>query len=186
MKDEGKTSAKQLAYIKEWGEKNREKTRKYKLEWSRRNTERHRGMRRKWKQENQQRVRDVRNATRRKKYGENALFRFECAMRTSIVQRLKRQNSKKQSRFTALCGATVEVIRMHLESRFTDGMTWDNYGLKGWHIDHIKPVSCFDLADPEQQKACFHYTNLQPLWWYDNRDKADRLDWVKPPSINVQ
>jgi hypothetical protein len=53
-------------------------------------------------------------------------------------------------------------------------MSWNNYGIKGWHIDHIKPCSSFDLSDLEQQKKCFHYTNLQPLWWYDNLIKSDK------------
>jgi hypothetical protein len=47
-------------------------------------------------------------------------------------------------------------------------MSWDNWSLKGWHIDHIRPISSFDLSDPAQQKECFHYSNLQPLWAIDN------------------
>ena len=42
-------------------------------------------------------------------------------------------------------------------------MSWDNHSFKGWHIDHIKPIASFDLSDPEQLKACCHYTNMQPL-----------------------
>ena len=49
-------------------------------------------------------------------------------------------------------------------------MTWDNYGK--WHVDHIIPVSRFDLTDPEQQKICFHFTNLQPLWGGENIGKS--------------
>lgn len=53
-------------------------------------------------------------------------------------------------------------------------MTWENYG--EWHIDHIKPCASFDLNDPEQQKLCFHYTNLQPMWAKENQKKADKLE----------
>jgi len=53
-------------------------------------------------------------------------------------------------------------------------MTWSNYG-KGWHIDHIKPCASFDLSNPEQQKICFHYTNLQPLWAIDNIKKGAKF-----------
>ena len=56
-------------------------------------------------------------------------------------------------------------------------MTWNNYGK--WHVDHIKPLSKFDLTvASEQFKAC-HYSNLQPLWAEENIEKKDRLDWKK-------
>lgn len=63
-----------------------------------------------------------------------------------------------------LLGCTAQFLKEHLESKFTKGMTWKNRGIHGWHIDHIKPCSSFDLSNSEQQRACFHYTNLQPLW----------------------
>lgn len=71
-----------------------------------------------------------------------------------------------------LLGCSFETLRDYLETKFLPGMTWDNHGQFGWHIDHIKPCSAFDLTDPEQQKQCFHYTNLQPLWWRDNLSKG--------------
>ena len=74
-----------------------------------------------------------------------------------------------------LLGCTYEEARLHLESQFTDGMSWDNYGLHGWHIDHIIPCASFDLSDPDQQRQCFHYTNLQPLWAEDNLRKSDKI-----------
>lgn len=63
-----------------------------------------------------------------------------------------------------LLGCTIDFLKEYLELKFTKGMTWENRGISGWHVDHIKPCSSFDLSDPEQQKICFHYTNLQPLW----------------------
>ena len=53
-------------------------------------------------------------------------------------------------------------------------MNWDNYGV--WHLDHIIPCARFDLSDPEQQKICFHYTNLQPMWGEDNMRKGAKLN----------
>ena len=57
-------------------------------------------------------------------------------------------------------------------------MSWDNHGKgKGkWHIDHIRPCASFDLTDLEQQKECFNYSNLQPLWSEDNLIKGDRYN----------
>jgi hypothetical protein len=55
-------------------------------------------------------------------------------------------------------------------------MTWENHGK--WHIDHIKPCASFDLSIPEQQKLCFNFSNLQPLWQRDNLCKKDKQNWV--------
>jgi hypothetical protein len=84
---------------------------------------------------------------------------------------------KAQSTFD-LTGCTVPELRQHLQAQFTDGMNWSNYGRTGWHIDHIRPCASFDLADPKQQRQCFHYTNLQPLWAADNIRKGGK--WQKP------
>jgi len=61
---------------------------------------------------------------------------------------------------------SIEGIKINKENRKfkRKGMTWENRGKGGWHIDHVLPYASFDLSDPEQQKICFHYTNLQPLW----------------------
>lgn len=69
-----------------------------------------------------------------------------------------------------LLGCTLDELKVHLASQFTEGMSWNNYGL--WHIDHIRPCASFDLTQPDQQRVCFHYTNLQPLWAKDNSIKG--------------
>lgn len=71
-----------------------------------------------------------------------------------------------------LIGCTVNEFKIYIESKFQNDMSWENYGTKGWHIDHIIPCSSFDLTDPEQQKLCFHYSNQQPLWAKDNLKKG--------------
>ncbi len=63
-----------------------------------------------------------------------------------------------------LLGCDINFLKEYLESKFTKGMSWENYGQAGWHIDHIKPCASFNLSNLEEQKTCFHYTNLQPLW----------------------
>jgi len=74
-----------------------------------------------------------------------------------------------------LVGCTPKELAAHLESKFLPGMTWGNRTVNGWHIDHVIPVSKFDLSDPVQQEAAFHYTNLQPMWAKDNRAKSNRV-----------
>lgn len=74
-----------------------------------------------------------------------------------------------------LLGCSIADLCQHLEKQFREGMTWDNYCRFGWHVDHIKPCASFDLLDPAQQRACFHYTNLQPLWHWENAAKSDKI-----------
>jgi hypothetical protein len=75
-----------------------------------------------------------------------------------------------------LLGCSVNQLRKHLESKFKPSMTWENYGVNGWTVDHIRPCASFDLLNPEEQYKCFHYTNLQPLWAIENSIKGDNYD----------
>ena len=74
-------------------------------------------------------------------------------------------------------GLTTVQYREYIESLWTEGMSWDNYGFgEGkWCIDHIVPKSQFDLTDPELYRKCSYYTNTQPMWFVDNLAKGDRL-----------
>ena len=99
---------------------------------------------------------------------------IENTLRTRLHKSLKGKVTNTQ--VIELVGCTIQELWNHLESLFTEGMTRYNHGRKGWHIDHIKPCSMFDLNDIEQQKECFHYTNLQPLWAKDNLSKGKKTD----------
>ena len=98
-------------------------------------------------------------------------FKLLTILRTRIVDVL-RGHSKSDTTINIL-GCTIEELWIHLESKFTEGMTRENHGK--WHVDHIMPCASFDLTDPEQQAKCFHYTNLQPLWALDNLKKSNRV-----------
>jgi hypothetical protein len=74
-----------------------------------------------------------------------------------------------------LIGCDRETFLQYIEKQFVEGMTWENYGLKGWHIDHIIPLSSFDLTNEDEVKKACYYTNLQPLWWEDNLKKGNKL-----------
>ena len=71
-----------------------------------------------------------------------------------------------------IIGCTLMELKIYLENKFQKNMSWNNYGQFGWHIDHIEPCCNFDFSNIEQLKKCFHYTNLQPLWWMDNLKKG--------------
>lgn len=95
-------------------------------------------------------------------------------LRNRIYCALEAAGAKRDAASFELIGCTVTELRQHLEDQFTNGMDWDNYGRNGWHIDHIRPCASFDLSDPYQQRQCFHYSNLQPLWEADNIRKGGK------------
>ena len=97
-------------------------------------------------------------------------------LRSRVLSALQAQGCKRANNTMKLLGCSCSELKLHLESLWLPGMTWENRGYYGWHIDHIAPCASFDLSNPEQQKKCFHYTNLQPLWWIDNLKKNSRTD----------
>lgn len=90
-----------------------------------------------------------------------------------LRQRLRSVVDKKFDVTFELLGCSIDDFLQHLESQFTEGMSWGNQG--EWHIDHIKPCSSFDLSKEDEQRKCFHYTNLQPLWAIDNIKKGSKI-----------
>jgi hypothetical protein len=94
-------------------------------------------------------------------------------LRNRINLALRGKNKSEST--MRLLGCTIPELFAHLESQFSAGMSWDNHGKHGWHIDHIRPCASFDFSDPEQQQQCFHYSNLQPLWAGDNLSKGSAL-----------
>lgn len=71
-------------------------------------------------------------------------------------------------------GCSVEDFKAHIESKWTQGMSWDNYGRSGWHFDHVVPLCRFNLQDPIELKKACHYTNIQPMWASDNLAKRKK------------
>jgi hypothetical protein len=98
----------------------------------------------------------------KRKFDEN--FRIKETLRARIRDALTSQSTKKTYKTIEFLGCTIKEFRKWLKSQFKPGMTWENRGQYGWHVDHIIPCASFDLTDPKQQLQCFHYTNLQPLW----------------------
>ena len=108
-------------------------------------------------------------------YRKRYQVRLSVQLRNRIRRALKDSSNVKNERTEDLLGSTISDVRKYLEGLFVEGMTWENYGNKGWHVDHIIPCSFFDLSLPEEQKKCFHYTNLRPLWETDNLSKGSKV-----------
>jgi hypothetical protein len=118
-------------------------------------------------------IRKTENEYRKNRYQNDPSFRILISCRTRIRKALEGIGDKSAPT-QELIGCSTDDLKAHLESQFVEGMSWDNYG--EWHIDHIKPCASFDLTDPEEQKTCFHFENMQPLWAFDNLIKGDRYE----------
>ena len=98
-------------------------------------------------------------------------FRIKHNLRNRILKIFKNINRSKST--GKLVGCSIEFLKQYLEKQFKPGMSWSNYGK--WHVDHKIPCCTFNLSKPSEQKKCFHYTNLQPLWAEENLKKARKL-----------
>lgn len=101
-------------------------------------------------------------------------FNIRLRLRRRLNGALKRVGAIATAPTLELIGCTQTELIQHLEQQFSEGMSWDNYG--EWHVDHIRPCASFDLTDSAQQRKCFHFSNLQPLWAADNHSKGARWD----------
>jgi len=104
----------------------------------------------------------------RKRRREDVLFRISDNLRIRTFNYLKKLNISHRE----LLGCNLEELKNHLESKFTERMSFDNYG--EWEIDHIKPISKFNLDDEYEIRECFNYKNIQPLWKIDNIKKSNK------------
>jgi len=127
----------------------------------------------------------IKNKSKKAKYQvkrrkNNINARISHCLRQRIYKTLI--SNIKSNSTVKLLGCSIEFLKKYLESKFTEGMNWDNYGtgwngkgMKEWHIDHIIPCCQFILSKPSEQRKCFYYTNLQPLWAKENRQKCRKL-----------
>jgi hypothetical protein len=119
-----------------------------------------------------QRCRPKQRIYERHRWHNDPGFKLSCRLRWFLRHALK--GNKKTNPALELLGCSIDDFKIYLESNFEPGMSWENYGQKGWHIDHIIPRSLFDLTKVDHQKRCFHFSNMQPLWRVENRNKGAR------------
>jgi hypothetical protein len=156
-------------YSAEWCKKNPDKSK----EKSAKFRQNHPGYDSGWRKNNLEKDRLRRNKYQRERILNDLNFKMRKGIRSAVCNALR--GNIKYIHAIDLLGCSLEDLRRHIERQFQPGMTWENWGRYGWHIDHIIPVSYFDMADPEQQKQAWHYTNLQPLWAEDNLKKNNKI-----------
>jgi len=118
--------------------------------------------------------RAVRRRIRLKYEKTSASYLLRNRLKARIHKALKCVGLRKNSKTADLIGCDFDTFRAHIESQFKRGMRWDNLG-KVWHIDHIAPVSKFNLSDPADQRRAFHFSNMRPLRVLENLTKHDSI-----------
>jgi len=149
-------------------EKRRELNRQWMAAYRAANPEASRAPLRRWKDKNPE-YRRVRYQTNEQARAADLL---RAAVRGAMVHRRSNRDWDRDAKLRAIIGCTKQELRGHIEAQFQAGMSWENYGRGGWEIDHREPCASFDLTDPEQVRACFHFTNLRPLWRIDNMRRS--------------
>ncbi len=174
--------------VKKWRSKpeNRRKSSASKRAWCQKNRDKQRAANNKWRIRHPDRVRENHlrfkraNPTYSKEYGANRrssdiAFRIRGNLQRRIVKALK--GTSKIETSIRLLGCSPAFLVGYLENLFQSGMTWGNYGLGSgkWNVDHVTPCASFDLNNAGEQRRCFHFTNLQPLWSVDNIRKGNKI-----------
>jgi hypothetical protein len=145
---------------KKWSESKREYLNQYHKEWREKNIDKHR--------ENKRNYEKTRKTN-------DPIYKLIANFRTAIYQVLKENNITKNGHYFEILGYTPDDLIKHIESQFTEGMSWENYG--DFHIDHIKPISSFnirEIGDNEFMK-CWSLDNLQPMWADENIRKSNKV-----------
>lgn len=168
-------------YHNEYNNKNREKKNENGKKYYYRTHEQQIKRSREKHQKNKEKEKEYRKNNRKKislriknKYNNDKRYSVEINVRNRLKIFLKTKNIKKNNKTFEIIGCSPEELRNYLESKFKDGMTWENYGFYGWHIDHIIPLSSAKTEKDIYKLS--HYTNLQPLWCDENWKKLKKYE----------
>lgn len=174
-----------LQYEQEWRAKHREKSNKWRKKWKQNNPEKVKLGNKSYRERNRELIR-IRNRIWSKANPDKERAKA-ARLRSTVKGKLKGsissginqclRGNKKGHHWEELVGFTGEELKKHIETQFSAGMSWDNYGIRGWHIDHIIPISFFQFTSPKDTefRMCWRLENLQPLWAKDNLCKSNKL-----------
>ena len=125
-----------------------------------------------YRKKNKIRKREISNAYEKVRQRNDINYKLAVSLRKRLCAAIK-QGNKAGSAVIDL-GCSIPYFKKYLEAKFLPGMTWDNWGITGWHIDHIRPLSKFNLTDRDQFMVAANYKNMQPLWYGDNIAKSNK------------
>ena len=153
----------------------KERLKKNHKKWSEKNREHLTEYHKQWRTENVNKWRKTKRDYERNRKAKDPLYKLISNFRTAIYQVLKESNVEKNKHYFDILQYTPEQLISHLENKFTDKMSWDNYG--DWHVDHKLPITHYniqEMGDSEFMK-CWSLDNLQPMWGVDNIKKSNKL-----------
>ena len=147
---------------KEYFEKNRELNKIKCTKYRNNNLEKSRELYRKRRLNNKEKINT---------YNQIPIIRLKNSLRSRINELMNKKYNNPRT--IDLVGCDYEFLINYIEKKFTEGMSWDNYGYYGWHLDHIIPLS--SAKTEEDMCKLYHYTNLQPLWAKENMKKSNKI-----------
>lgn len=155
------------------------KNKEYRKKWMEKWLKNHPGYTKQYYQNNKER----KNKYFRNRRRTDINYRILCNLRRRLHHVIK--EGLKSARTLELLGCSIIFLKQYLKKKFKKGMNWNNYGRDGWHIDHIVPCNNFNLVNLEEQKRCFNYTNLQPLWARENLINNAKLTRPFQPALHL-
>lgn len=160
-----------------WGKRNPTNRAKAQKKYVEAHPEKRKHSANEWARRNREPQRIYRRGLNKRRQQNDPDYRFRKNLRSRLHKAVTRASAAKSGKTMDLIGCTVAELKLHLERQFTAGMSWHNYGhgADRWSIDHRIPCAAYDLTDPEQQRRCFHFSNLQPMWHPENVAKGDRV-----------
>jgi len=175
---------KTLKQVKKYQQDNKDKNRQYQINYRLKNKKDIKNKHKKYYEENKNKLRkkakeyrdnhteEINNRYNQRRKNDIE-FHILMSLRIRICNAIKRNTKSASTK--ELLGCTVKFLKKHLESQFKENMSWKNHGVHGWHIDHIRPCASFNFTKVKEQRKCFNYKNLQPLWAKDNLIKSDNI-----------
>lgn len=157
-------------------EKNKEEIKRQRREYYKKDPERHKKIVSIYGKANKDKLLAGKRINHKRKKETDLNYKVMKTLRGRLTAAIKKKG-ERHAKTKELIGCTIKELIIRIESMFWPGMTWQNHGVHGWHVDHIIPCDKFDLTNEEEQRKCFHYTNLQPLWAADNIRKSNKLDY---------
>ena len=129
----------------------------------------------KWVIDNRERITESKRKWKINKKKTDPIYKLDENTRKIILSAFKRgvNQSNKKAKAEKILGCTINEFLNYIEYKFTEGMTFENHGIKGWHLDHIIPT--YFAKTEEELLKLNHYTNFQPLWAEDNYKKSNSI-----------